>query len=111
MLAFVMARAATAKTLLAVALLAALTVFCVSDLVMAAMPQDDTAACVDLFCDRQSACGATNAKAVALPVAAPAVEPPATILLSVTVEPTGLEAQTCVTRQVVPRAPRSPPPA
>jgi len=109
MLGFVMARAATAKTLLAVALLAVLTLFCVSDLVMAAMPQDDSAACLDLLCDWQSGCGVTKASAIALPVATPAAEPPATILVSVTVEPIGLEAQTLVTRQVVPRAPRSPP--
>lgn len=109
MLKFMTARGATAKTMLTVALLTALALFCASDLVLAAAPPVDNGACATQLCDQQSACGAPTVTAVSLPVATPAAEPPATVLVSVTAAPTAREAPTLVGRQVIPLAPRSPP--
>jgi len=103
------ARAATLKALLTVTLLTAVTLLCLSDLVMAAMPQDDRAACLDLLCDRQSACGVPIGKTVGLPAATPAAEPTIAVPLSVTVASAAVEVPAAVRRQVVTLAPRSPP--
>jgi hypothetical protein len=92
-----------------VALLAVLSLFCVNDLVMAAMPDNQGATCVALLCDRQSGCGATTATTLGPPVATP----PSTTQIAIplgyvpallTVEPPGPRG-----RGVAPLAPRSPP--
>ncbi|MDP3767380.1 MAG: hypothetical protein Q8S13_05145 [Dehalococcoidia bacterium] len=102
-------RVATAKALLTVALLTALTLFCVSDLVLAAAPPVDNGACATQLCDRQSDCGMPIAKTVGLPIAALTTEQPIAVPLSVTPTPSAVEVPPFVGRQVIPLAPRSPP--
>lgn len=104
-----MRRVGLLRYTMTVVVLAALAMLCLSDLVAAAMPEGGSAACVDLLCDRQSGCGVTTAKAIALPVATPAAEPTIAVSLAVTTSSPPVEIPAAVSRQVVPLPPRSPP--
>jgi hypothetical protein len=104
-----MIRSATTTTkTLASLLLVALAVFCLGDLVQAAvMPPGERADCV--VCAEQTPCSSPTATPLVLPVAVPAtpdagLAPTAAAMISARSEP-----PLAPDRQVVPRAPRSPP--
>ena len=106
-LAMIRSATTTTKTLASL-LLVALAAFCLGDLAQAAvMPAGERADCV--VCDEQTRCSSPTATPLVLPVAVPAtpdagLAPTAAAIISARSEP-----PVAPDRQVVPRAPRSPP--
>ena len=90
-------------------LIAALALFCLGDMVHAALPSDESTECAGRVCDEQSGCGTTPAKPVMLPVAALVAPVVVTVPAAPTLLSRAAERPAVRDRQVLPLAPRSPP--
>jgi hypothetical protein len=99
------------RTLVVALLLASLAAFCLSDLVEAAAPSADRMDCASLLCDLGTGCGSTSTKHVGAPVAALIALLPFSAPAPFIMPIAAAVPSTAPGRQVVPRAPRSPPAA
>jgi hypothetical protein len=98
-----------ARTTVMVALLAALTLLCLSKVVLAAAPYPVAGPCATQLCNQQSGCGTTTAKTVVLPVATLAAGATVAAPVSVTRAPVDVGIPASPPPQFRPLTPRSPP--